>query len=132
MLPLAFACSSSSGPPSYAPPIVPRQSSQVELWVDGVPFRVKSCSAGSPSGFLGFELSGEDGSRLRITSELDGSSKVVVFRPGAERGVTLLDCSRAEMKESRGRSSTSVRGRASIKCDDQGVRVEGTVLYERC
>lgn len=69
---------------------------------------------------------------MRITSELDGSSKVVVFRNGAERGTVLLDCSRAEMRESRGKYSSSVHGRASMKCDDQGVRLEGTVLYDRC
>jgi hypothetical protein len=126
------ACSSSSGVPSSAPPIAVRPRSAVELWLDGAPFRPRSCTPGSVSGFLGFELTGEDGTRVRITSELDGSSKVVVFRPGAERGVMLLDCSRAEMKESRGRSSTSVHGRASMKCEDQGVRVEGTVVYDRC
>ncbi len=128
---LLAACAPSAIPPS-PPPILQAPASVVDLSLDGKPFRPQSCSAGTAAGFLGFELTGEDGARLRITSELDGSSKVVVFHPGVDRGIVLLDCARAEMKESRGRRSSTVHGRASLRCEGQGVRVEGTVLYDHC
>ena len=131
-LPLVVACSAPSTVPASAPPIVEPQTSKVDLWLDGAPFHARSCKAGSSSGFLGFDLTGEDGTRVRIVSELDGASKVIVFRNGAERGITLVDCSRADMHEQRGKYSSSVHGRASMKCEAAGVRIEGTVLYDRC
>jgi len=104
----------------------------IELTIDGMPFEMKECSNGASEGFHGAELRGTDGTRVRLVSELDGASKVVVFRPGAEQGVILEGCSRVEMKESTSRHSSSVRGRASVRCEDKGTRIEGTVLLERC
>jgi hypothetical protein len=104
----------------------------VDLAIDGARVRFEGCASGASQGYHGAEVRTLDGTRVRLVSEVDGASKVIVFRPGAERGVTLEGCSRVEMVQSTSRHGGSVRGRASVLCDDKGVRVEGTVLLGSC
>jgi hypothetical protein len=130
-VPLVTLVACASTVPNEAPPIFVPPDRVIDLQVDGKPFALASCAPGAPDGFHGMELRGEDESRIRIVVEVDGTSKVVLFRPRAERGLILNDCSRADIKESGGRRS-SVRGRASIRCNADGVRVEGTVMIEQC
>ena len=125
------ACASSPVP-SHAPPIYVPPDVVVDLLLDGVAFELARCEPGSTEGFHGAELTGKTGARIRLVSEVDGASKVVVFRPGAERGTVLDECSRIEMTESSFRHSSSVRGRASIQCEKREVRIMGTGVVENC
>jgi len=118
--------------PESAPPIFEPPTHVVELAIDGARFRLDGCSNGATQGYNGAEIRAVDGTRVRLVSEVDGASKIIVFRPGAERGVTLEGCSRVEMTQSTSRHGGSVRGRASVLCDEKGVRVEGTVLLGSC
>jgi hypothetical protein len=132
-LPAALvACSTATPVPESAPPIFEPPREIVELAIDGARLRYEGCSNGATQGYNGAEIRGADGTRVRLVSEVDGGSKVIVFRPGAERGVVLEGCSRVDMTQSTSRRGGSVRGRASVLCDDKGIHVEGTVLLGSC
>jgi hypothetical protein len=127
---LAVACTTPV--PTGAPPLFVPPEQVVDLKLDDQPFQLASCASGRPDGFHGAELRGQDGTRIRLVSEIDGSSEVVVFRPGQDEGVVLKHCSRMEIKELSSRSSSSIRGRARILCFEQNIHLEGTVILERC
>jgi hypothetical protein len=126
------ACSTATPVPESAPAIFEPPSQVVDLTIDGAPFRLEKCTSGASQGFHGAELVGVDGTRVRLVAEVDGSSKVIVFRPFTERGVVLEGCSRVEMESRVSRYATHVRGRASVLCDDKGTRIEGTALLQTC
>src|SRR5260370_28668216 len=94
---LVVACSTATPVPTSAPPIFEPPSKIVNLTIDGARFQLEGCSNGAAQGYHGAELRGIDGTRVRLVSEVDGASKVIVFRPGAERGVVLEGCSRVDM-----------------------------------
>jgi hypothetical protein len=126
------ACSTATPVPASAPPIFVPPSKLIDLTLDGARFQLVACTDGASHGFHGAELTGADGTRVRLVSEVDGAAKVIVFPPGAERGVVLEGCSRIEMVQSVSRRSSHVHGRASVLCDDKGTRIEGTVLIDSC
>lgn len=130
MLPLG-ACAASPVP-KYAPPLYVEPDRVIAITLNDRPFREKTCTPGSLNGFHGVELTSEEGARIRIIVEVQGDTKIIVFPQGSERGKVLADCSRAEMTVSQSRHGVSVRGRASMKCEGDEVKVEGTVMVQRC
>jgi hypothetical protein len=132
LLPLA-ACY--AGPvPDNAPPMFPEldHSNAIAITLNGQPFHDRKCAPGATYGFHGVELTDHEGNRLRIVQEVQGDTKIIIFQHGAERGTVLSNCSRVEMTESFGRYGASTRGRASMNCEADGMKVEGTALVNRC
>jgi hypothetical protein len=100
--------------------------------VDGASFQVTTCHSGDPHGFFGVDLDGSDRRRLRLVSEIDGTTTLVLFEANAEAGQSVKGCAKGKF-EATGMEINGVRvvaGVARLACTTP-VSVAGEVTF-RC
>jgi hypothetical protein len=101
-----------------------------ELVLDGAPFRPRECRSGQAYGFTGVELADEQGRRIRIAQEHDGTPATVYYPALSSIGsCASLSLATQTSKINRIRN---VEGSASLSCAGADHRVEGTVRFENC
>lgn len=107
---------------------------QSSLQVDGAPFSPSSCRSGQASGFSGVELADDQGRRLRLAQNLNGSLAGVYFPAGAPIGEDLAGC--ITMTTQPGvvvvNGVRNVEGSALLSCRTQRHQVSGSVQFKNC
>jgi hypothetical protein len=104
------------------------------LRIDGAPFTPTTCLSGEGRGFSGIELGDADGRRLRLGTNLDGTTWVAAFQPGQAVGEVLGPCARATVRPGTGvvNGVRNLEGDATLACATERRRVDGTVRFENC
>ena len=104
-----------------------------DLEIDGEKFVPDSCRSGAVHGFVGVEITGESGKRLRLAMTPTGEPVVILFI-GESIGVKLGTCGSLNhsYQNSTINDVKNVKGDAKLDCDTDGHTVKGTLSFENC
>jgi hypothetical protein len=104
-----------------------------DVTIDGQPFEPASCRSGQVHGFLGVELTGEKGKRLRLVVTPTGEPEVILFA-GESIGIRLGSCGSLthEFQSSTINDVRNVKGSAQLDCESEGHTIKGTLSFENC
>jgi hypothetical protein len=99
-----------------------------------VPFRATTCSSGEGRGFPGVELADAQGNRLRLASDLDGSTAVAYFTPANPVGQVFRGCVAMSVQPGTGvvNGVRNLEGSANLACRIDAHSLEGAVRFENC
>ncbi len=101
------------------------------IQVNSAPFPTLRCSSGQLAGFNGIEVSGGDASRIRLVSEVDGSSTVVYF-PAGGSSTAMKSCGTVQVQPT-GLTVNGVRavtGTAQFDCTASAVHIAGNFSFQ--
>jgi hypothetical protein len=101
-----------------------------EVTVDGSPFKLDSCRSGQVYNFAGVELVAEDGRKLRLVMQPDGSADAYVFASGSATGDKVGSCGPVTVGQQNSTINNvrNVEGEARLDC----ARIKGNVKFENC
>jgi hypothetical protein len=107
---------------------------QSSLQVDGAPFSPSTCRSGQASGFSGVELADDQGRRLRLAQNLNGTPAGVYFPAGAPIGEDLAGCFTMSTQTGVGvvNGVRNVEGSALLSCRTERHQVSGSVQFKNC
>jgi hypothetical protein len=100
-----------------------------DLQIDGAPFAATECRAGGPLGFPGIELADDQGRRLRLAQNMDGTLAGAYLPRGSQFGDALSSSCGAVYTQSGTGVINGVRnldGSAALSCQTASHRVVGT------
>jgi hypothetical protein len=102
--------------------------------VDGAPFQPKTCVSGQARGFPGIELGDAQGNRLRLATNVDGSTSVAYFTPARAGGEALGTCASLAVQQGTGvvNGVRNLDGAATLACQSPRRQIEGALRFENC
>lgn len=110
----------------------PRVSSNIT--VGGQPLNVVDCNSGQRGGFVGVDLLGAAGTKLRLIYTPAGQAQAMLFAKGAQTAQEIGICGPlvVEQQSSRINRVYNVKGEATLSCGSAATRIEGRVTFENC
>jgi hypothetical protein len=105
------------------------------LQVDGGPFSPTRCRSGQTGGFPGIELADDQGRRLRLAQNIDGTPSAAYLPPGSPIGENLSGaCGAVAIYPGTGMIGgiRNMDGRATLSCGTAEHSVVGAVRFENC
>jgi hypothetical protein len=104
------------------------------IQIDGAPFPASTCRSGQANGFSGVELADQNGRRLRLAQNLNGTLAAVYFPAGSQVGVDLGTCFTMNTQTGVGvvNGVQNIEGGAILACRTETHQVSGSVQFENC
>jgi hypothetical protein len=104
------------------------------LRINGAACALTTCASGQTRGFPGVELSDDEGNRLRLATNVDGSASAAYFPVGSSVGENLGSCASVRFEPGVGviNGARNIDGVANLVCRTQHRRIVGTVRFENC
>ena len=102
------------------------------MTVNSAPYAPIRCGAGQASGFSGVDVFGNDGSRVRFVSEVDGTSSVIYFSPAAGgAGATMKGCATLNVRPTGVilNGVPQVSGNVQLDCKNDAVHLAGMIAF---
>lgn len=102
--------------------------------VNGAPYSPATCISGQARGFPGVELVDENGARLRLATNVDGSASAAYFPAGSRFGENLGSCAAVRFEPGVGvvNGVRNVDGVGSFFCNAGQRHIHGSVRFENC
>jgi hypothetical protein len=101
------------------------------LQINSAPFPIMRCMSGQLTGFNGIDVMGSDASRVRLVSEVDGTTTAIYFAP-AGVATSMKSCGAVQVQPT-GITINGVRvvqGSAQLDCTKDTLHVAGNFTFQ--